>query len=640
MNSTKQFEKEGYTVVTSENIDEVFSSLSVSAIYFNRERKIGDFLLEETDYEHPFVVETSIENYLYINEDWYKSHLEEGREFLKKIILRNQSETLEILSPSLIDDSLLDSIKESKILKKVDFGYEYCLTIPVYEKLRDSSIETLATGSVVDELKDIYEPFIDYNWRRSLIDGKSYKRLLEAKYVKITQEEELEYFHLLPFNCEVVVRFEDEELLNKVLATNHPGTITIEVEDKRKFNQYLKTHSIENQKVVVLTDKENVPLPLYISSEEILENMVKGAEGLSPLEKYLYVYNIVKQYKEYNENEEDKGASRDLYQILQNEYMVCVGFSTMLVDLCTRVGIPACSISTAVDVSYDKSDAGKEQLEIPKPMEKGYHARTQVYIKDPKYKIDGYYLADATWDNNLNNDSYLYALLTVEERLAANRFVISSYLTGEEYFDCQSLDIFYAKINRALDLLEPEKEEKQDFFSTLSIVDGEIKIVSKSRREQITIRNLKRIIDMIIEELCILNPSYVAELKIQYPCLEDIERATVQDYYDVVTEIGNHIVPMCNKQISGADLFRAIKEVYAKCNGYTGEELSSKLVETLDYNKKNYERRFPTRTREYQDGHTDIYKSVPNKFDIPFPSNWNPQANLDQTVEEETAKLR
>lgn len=652
MKLIKDFESESYIIVTSENIEEVFAKVSVENIYFNKGSQIGDFLFEKTDYEHPFVVDTSIENNLYINEDWYKDHLQEGRNILRRIILKNQSESLSILSDFLIDDSLLDSIKESGVVKELELGGEYSLTASVYEKLRGSSVECLRTKGVEEELKDIYEPFIDYNWSRALIGWKTYKDIVNAKSIEIKKEEELAYLHLLPLDCELVVSFSNESLFNKVLEMNYVGPITIKVTDKMSFNQFLKEHSIEKQNVFVSVDDEKVELPLYKKFEEQLDNMVKGVEGLSPFEKYLYVYNVVKQYKEYKENEEDRSSARNLYQILQNEYMVCVGFSEMLVDLCTRVGIPAQKSHLDVDTSYDKYDAGKEELEIEKSLRKGGHARTQVYINDPKYQINGYYVADATWDNELEHDSYLYVLMTVEERLAARRFILSDYLAGEEYFDCQNLDVFYAKVNRALDLLEPKKEEEVIVYDMIKLgVQGKKngkRIAQQRKREQTRIRNLKKIIDIIIGKLCNLSPNYISELKNQYPCIDNVEQATIHDYYDVITELGNHIVPMCNRQINGADLFRAIKEVYTHCYGYKGEELSNKLTEAISYNKESYDRQFPTRTREYQDGHTNIYKSVPNKFDIPLPPSFHSQLEAEtvlpsdlssQLGAEETVKL-
>ena len=51
-----------------------------------------------------------------------------------------------------------------------------------------------------------------------------------------------------------------------------------------------------------------------------------------------YHFNA-KKYKEYKENNDKKEQSRNLYDILDGEYMVCVGYATLLGDLLNKLGI-------------------------------------------------------------------------------------------------------------------------------------------------------------------------------------------------------------------------------------------------------------------------------------------------------------
>ena len=36
----------------------------------------------------------------------------------------------------------------------------------------------------------------------------------------------------------------------------------------------------------------------------------------------------------------------------------------------------------------------------------------------------------------------------------------------------------------------------------------------------------------------------------------------------------------------------------------------------INFNKSSYSEKFPVRTLEYKDGHTEIYKNVPNKYNV------------------------
>lgn len=145
-------------------------------------------------------------------------------------------------------------------------------------------------------------------------------------------------------------------------------------------------------------DYSEVSVKRYNETEIALNNLICDlkASELSPLEKYLCIYDIVKNYKAYKDNEADYSLSRDLYKILDNDYMVCVGYSELLRALCLRANIQA-----AVDlVSFQDMNS----LEVVN------HMRNLVFLKDDKYNIDGYFVADPTFDNCLERDYYVHAL--------------------------------------------------------------------------------------------------------------------------------------------------------------------------------------------------------------------------------------
>ena len=104
---------------------------------------------------------------------------------------------------------------------------------------------------------------------------------------------------------------------------------------------------------------------------------------MSPFEKYLAIYDIVKNFKQYDKRDDDffSQESRNLYMILNNNYMVCAGYARLLETLLKRIGI---------DATYLISPTNTDNIQ---------HAIVALKIKDEKYNLDGIYLSDPTDDN-------------------------------------------------------------------------------------------------------------------------------------------------------------------------------------------------------------------------------------------------
>lgn len=156
----------------------------------------------------------------------------------------------------------------------------------------------------------------------------------------------------------------------------------------------------ENETTFTLDQVLKEEMFLQKCADEILK------ENFSPLEQYIAIFDIVKNFKPYKEEEENnfvsRTKSRGIYEILNNEYMVCVGYSNLINNLCSRVGIP-CLVHSL-------------------QLKEGGHARNYVHLVDKKYGISGFYVSDATWDNKVKKErkgtlkeSFDYLLLTTEE---------------------------------------------------------------------------------------------------------------------------------------------------------------------------------------------------------------------------------
>lgn len=107
---------------------------------------------------------------------------------------------------------------------------------------------------------------------------------------------------------------------------------------------------------------------------------IKGM-NLSPLEKVIYVYDVVKA-RSYKENKEEPEKARDLDYILYGTDIVCPGYSKYYNTLLSFFNIPSIKI-----VSRQKN-----------------HSVSLTYIKDDKYNIDGFLAFDITKDSNKTGD--------------------------------------------------------------------------------------------------------------------------------------------------------------------------------------------------------------------------------------------
>lgn len=162
--------------------------------------------------------------------------------------------------------------------------------------------------------------------------------------------------------------------------------------NKDNFKEILKVkEKLENEGVgfvfseVIGSQENEWTLEEVLSSNEKIDKIVENIKekNFSPLEKILYVYNFVANFKSYKSNENSKGAaSRSIYAILNNDECVCLGYAQLLEAIINRLG----------------DDCLKAYTNCLS-MNNGGHANNFVYIKDEKYDVDGYYFFDSTGDN-------------------------------------------------------------------------------------------------------------------------------------------------------------------------------------------------------------------------------------------------
>lgn len=111
--------------------------------------------------------------------------------------------------------------------------------------------------------------------------------------------------------------------------------------------------------------------------------------NLSPLETIMYTYDQVRNrvYKEELDGD-SASISRDLSSVLNNEEIVCAGYANIFSALLNYMNIKC--FNANIEDKNDKTSG---------------HARNIIYVKDDKYKIDGVYYFDVTWDSKKKNET-------------------------------------------------------------------------------------------------------------------------------------------------------------------------------------------------------------------------------------------
>ena len=287
----------------------------------------------------------------------------------------------------------------------------------------------------IQELENKNHFIINKDIDLNQIDNFKYikeESLIEFTYRPLSSEiNELEYYQKLT------------EIFKILEKHNKIYNISIYIENRELFNQSKAIEYTNNINLTINTDLTKYTKEEYIKEEKQLDIIVEPIKysNLSPFEKYIAIYNIVKQYKQYKENKSEPYKAREIKEILNNEYMVCVGFSKLLTILLDKVNIPCLSISVSVE---DTSFASFLPLE-ERPSLIARHARNLIKIDDDKYNIHGIYMADATFDNDLNIDLYNNITITYDKLKEAES---RETLRFDDYlFDIHNFSEFIEKVN-------------------------------------------------------------------------------------------------------------------------------------------------------------------------------------------------
>lgn len=198
----------------------------------------------------------------------------------------------------------------------------------------------------------------------------------------------------------------DKNPILKVYNMHLNGNYTI---DSKSGNElYSLFGEYENVYLFFDGNKTERHIKEYKSTIDAIDDIVKTINkyNLSPLEKIMYAYDLVRDrvYTKESENESNI-VSRDLSSVLFGDKIVCAGYVAIYNAVLKNLGI------SVMDYIIARKDNNK----------KG-HIRSLVYVNDKKYNVNGIFLFDPTWDSKKYEGD-------------------KSYLTSYKFF-CKSKDEF------------------------------------------------------------------------------------------------------------------------------------------------------------------------------------------------------
>ena len=517
------------------NINDVINYLKkeqITNLSFDNEYKMNDFLIITTDKKHPFfkgnpLIKTTINN------SFYKKYKDRIDTVINENIEKEKEETysgkedIVHISKIIYDEELIRDMVKINPNVSILFKKDVSLSENMINFLQKHHIKATLDGEEISK-----NTILGYNNYYDVVNGNK-------DYVYVDYNAPKEEARYVQNNTKVEIKAYDgnidvDEYLDKIynLACafrkyGYNNEIKISCFNREKLeNSKFKDGDLSNI-LVRTTFDDFYPLEKVLEEGKILNLMAKEVNKpeYSPLEKFVAAFNIDKQFKEYRESPNHPSESRSLSKILDNEYMVCVGYGNLLRELLDRAGIGNMKYRTTVDTSYD--DGFSEE---GKPIKYEGHDRTLVYIDDPKYNIHGTYVSDPTWDNDLDRDLYNHALMSIDKTGMEKRLMPADknefLFNARDEKEWSEKLIFY--LNRGVNLDLGDKERTIENVKKSTIIQSSLLVMD------------------IMDYFEKLNPEVYKRFKDKRP---NSLYASIEEYDEFFKKVGKVVVSMVGKDI-------------------------------------------------------------------------------------------
>ena len=553
-----------------------------------------------TDESHPIAIPKDTDFTIfssYIHPSFFEKHKDEFIKFAQNKLLTdlNNNKISISIEDYALTDELFEEILTNEAHKEKFFYYRVVtdnnLTEEQIKRIKDNHLEFTINGKEKEKISSKY-----------IINYYTIKALKEIKHISIDIPIDFdpELFKYINESAEININLSNTEKIDEeykfneikkivnILSThNHKYNIKFSVDNRELLRKSNLLNSLPNNiSLSISISTSTYDIDTYQKEEAKLEKLIAPIRdsNLSPLEKYLAVYNIVKQFKPYKENENNKDEARQLRYILDNEYIVCTGFANLLEDLLNRVGISNKKNNLEVDISYDKGFS-MEEINI----NHSGHARNIIKLDDDKYNIHGYYVVDATWDNEMELDLYLNSLMTFDKKKEAKRL---EKLTDDDLLlDFHNFDEFLEKLNYLL------KKEMNNNFITEKTTEKRIIKVYKNTFEKI----MKILQKTDYEKYTEFYNKYNKDFSNTSINLKELESIC----NNMLTEYAKYIIPLSNNNVPLTTILKAATVVKKEIDGLGNEEIKEWLETSTNINQKEEKKSFPYKYDP--NNHTEAY---------------------------------
>ena len=376
--------------------------------------------------------------------------------------------------------------------------------------------------------------------------------------------------------------------LNHLSRVGKRFDVKIYVINRSIFKKVFNEERFNNLNIFINNDLHDYRYEEYLEEDKKLDELVEPIKNanLSPLEKYLAVYNLVKNFKPYKENPNQIEESRFLRYILDNEYMVCVGYAKLLEVLCEKVGIMTTDLSIGVDISYDNNESMGEI-----PVAYGGHARCMVSIDDDKYDVHGLYISDPTWDNKLTENRLNYALMTASKITTGNRMLF--YDKNEPILDINTFEDFNNEVNYLLkEFYKEVKGSKSYAIYDYATFEEQIRMQQdKMFEEEMTNKVLlleayKKVVKAILKPISCDNRAIDFYMRTE-KCKNE------EDFVNLLTDMGNYLLTRINQPISYETIIQASVNGSTILKGLNEQQREEEYQKTRKELYDREEKQFP-----------------------------------------------
>ena len=578
-----------YNEITEENINEYF--LDQLHIKIQDIVKRNNYTIILNDENHPYHFSNSFDYFFYstifLNPQLYKQNPDLFTDIIVKAITYSHHPTLNLSEDIILNSKILDAIVKNTYIEELDLNNRP-LSMDLYDSLKRNPNIKINTTNIPSDMQDIFDDQIPFNKTRPLVINYNFNQLQKIKEITLTRDLtalETEYLIKYAPNLKKII-LSNEALLNipTILEKfkNFNFNICLKLIKNKEYNlEELKKIVNEYPNITVQYEYNEYPLQDYINMEDGLNKLLLPIKDLklTPLEKFIYVFNVTKRFRKYKKSENNPSISRSLIELFKegNEYIVCLGYSNILEALCKRLNIPIVGLSADIAKINDLNEINYVG-----------HARNLVYLKDEEYHIDGTYISDATWSNRFDYDLLTTALLTPYETINMENEIKD----GETpLLSAQSYEEFIYLIY---------KELKSDNINILEINFGKL------------ISNIK-----------ILFPDF-NQILLNFKSYNEFNSkisSSLKDYYqlfideDFMKTLYNFIKNKTNNIIPGETLINASVNLQRKLNPeMTEEELINYRNKLIADNYFGYNKLFPPIVKTGINDEKEIIANEINKF--------------------------